>query len=75
MVDGVVTSYLTQRCPSRDRKKLGPILFLLMVNDIISVSPANVLIKYADDIILSIPVKSRDYSEDLVNLEVANIKH
>ena len=46
-----------------------------MVNDITSVSPGNVLIKYSDDITLSIPVKSTDYSKDLVSLEVANIKH
>ena len=46
-----------------------------MVNDITSASPMNVLIKYADDITLSIPVNSIDYQEDLVNLEVANIKH
>ena len=54
---------------------LGPILFSLMVNDITSVIPTNVLIKYTDDITLSIPVQSIDYSKDLVNLEVANIKH
>ena len=46
-----------------------------MVIDITSVSPRNVLIKHADDIILSIIVKSTDYSEELLNLEVANIKH
>ena len=46
-----------------------------MADDITSLSPANVLIKYADDVTFHIPVNSIDYSEDLVNLEVANIKH
>ena len=75
VVDGVVTSYLNINRGVPQGTVLCPILFSLMVNDITFVSPVNVLIKYADDITLSIPVKSTDYSEDLVNLEVANIKH
>ena len=75
VVDGVVTSYLNINRGVPQGTVLCPILFSLMVNDITFVSPVNVLIKYADDITLSIPVKSTDYSEDLVNLVIANIKH
>ena len=75
VVDRVVTSYLNINRGVPQGTVLGLILFSLMVNDITSVSPTNVLIKYADNITLSIPVKSTDYSEDLINLEVANIKH
>ena len=38
---------------------LGPILFSVMVNDIKVVAPnQNLLVKFADDFTLSIPVKS-----------------
>ena len=71
----MVSSYLNINRGEPQETVLGPILSSLMVIDITSVSPRNVLIKYADDISLSIIVKSTDYSEDVLNLEVANIKH
>ena len=35
---------------------LGPLLFFIMVNDIKPVIPQTLLIKYADDITVSVPV-------------------
>ena len=39
---------------------LGPILFSLMINDIKPVSPSSLLVKFADDITVSIPVRAED---------------
>ena len=53
---------------------LGPILFSIMVNDIRAVNPTrNLLLKYADDITLSIPVRSNDIDPSLN--EVRNIQY
>ena len=38
---------------------LGPILFSLMINDIKPVSPSSLLVKFADDITVSIPVRAQ----------------
>ena len=52
---------------------LGPVLFSIMVNDITAVYPnRNLLIKFADDIILSIPIQAN--SPDPAPEEVDNIK-
>ena len=38
---------------------LGPVLFSMMVNDITAANPSsNLLVKYADDITLIVPVRS-----------------
>ena len=52
---------------------LGPILFSIMVNDIRSVYPErNLLLKYADDLTLSIPVSAH---QDHSFIEVNSIQH
>ena len=51
---------------------LGPTLFSLMVNDIAAVSPMNnLLVKYADDITISVPVRQ---STDTAAAEVEFMK-
>ena len=49
---------------------LGPILFSLMVNDIIKVSNESMLVKFADDITVSVPVID---GVDHASTEVNNI--
>ena len=52
---------------------LGPILFSIMVNDIRPVYPErNLLLKYADDLTLSIPVSAH---QDHPFIEVNSIQH
>ena len=41
---------------------LGPILFSLLINDVKPVSSSSLLVKYADDITVSIPVRAEDIS-------------
>ena len=50
---------------------LGPILFSLMINDVKPVSPSSLLIKFADDITVSIPVSAED--SDIAESEVSSI--
>ena len=50
---------------------LGPILFSLMINDIKPVSSSSLLIKYADDITVSIPVRAED--SNIAEFEVNSI--
>ena len=51
---------------------LGPVLFSIMVNDIMAVYPnKNILVKYADDIMLSAPLRSNFV--DLSLLEAQNL--
>ena len=54
VVDGISTSYLSiNRDIPQGTAVIGPILFLIMINDIKAVNPSgNLLIKYADDISL-----------------------
>ena len=52
---------------------LGPILFSIMVNDIRPVYPErNLLLKYADDLTLSVPVSAH---QDHSFIEVNSIQH
>ena len=52
---------------------LGPVLFSIMVNDIMAVYPnKNLLVKYTDDITLNIPIRSN--FADLSLDEVQNIQ-
>ena len=72
VVDGLETEYvdITRNVPQGT--VLSPFLFSLMVNDIKSVdSDNNLLIKFADDITVSAPVKN---GKDTALTEVTNIK-
>ena len=54
VVDGISTSYLSINRGIPQGTVIGPILFLIMINDIKAVNPSgNLLVKYADDISLS----------------------
>ena len=60
VVDGKSTSYLSINRGIAQGTVIGPILFSIMINDIKAVNPSsNLLVKYADDISLSIPVGSK----------------
>ena len=60
VVDGISTSYLSINRGIPKGTVIGPILFLIMINDIKAVNPSgNLLVKYADDISLSIPVGAK----------------
>ena len=50
---------------------LGPILFSLLINDVKPVSSSSLLVKYADDITVSIPVCAED--RNIPELEVNSI--
>ena len=50
---------------------LGPILFSLLINDVKPVSSSGLLVKYADDITVSIPVRAED--RNIAELEVNSI--
>ena len=57
VVDGVTTKFTEIGRGVPQGTVLGPVLFSIMVNDINAVNPeTNLLIKYADDITLSIPI-------------------
>ena len=60
VVDGISTSYLSTNRGIPQGTVIGPILFLIMINDIKAVNPsANLMVKYADDISLSTPVGTK----------------
>ena len=60
VVDGISTSYLSINRGIPQGTVIGPILFLIMINGIKAVNPSgNLLVKYADDISLSIPVGAK----------------
>ena len=57
VVDDIVISFLNIDRGVPQGTILGLILFSIMVNDISAVSPNNLLIKFADDFTISMPVK------------------
>ena len=74
VVDGVVTKFLNINRGVPQGTVLGPILFSIMVNDIKPVSSSSLLIKYADDITVSVPIKSSPCQIDPSHQEICNIK-
>lgn len=73
VVDGITTEYLDINKGVPQGTVLGPFLFSLMVDDIKSVEPeTNLLVKFADDITVSAPVKS---TGDSAELETRNIEN
>ena len=57
VLDGVVTKFLNIKRGVPQGTDLGLILFSIMVNDIKPVSPSSLLIQYADDVTVSVPIK------------------
>ena len=71
VVDGLETEYVDITRGVPQGTVLGPFLFSVMVNDIKSVDGDNLLVKFADDITVSAPVKN---GKDTALTEVTNIK-
>ena len=67
VVDGITTEFIDINRGVPQGTVLGPILFSLMVNDIQLADPRrNLLVKFADDITISIPV-SKDSTDATIN--------
>ena len=70
-VDGIVTEFLDINRGVPQGTVLGPMMFLLMTNDIRVTNPINQMPKFADDITIVAPVFN---NVDLAAAEVENIK-
>ena len=74
VVDGITTEFVDINTGVPQGTVLGPILFSLMVNDIQLADPRrNLMVKFADDITISIPV-SKGSTGATIN-EVNSMKH
>ena len=60
LVDNITSEYLDITRGVLQGMEQGPVLFSLMINDIKPVRSSSLLVKYADDITISIPVRKED---------------
>ena len=73
VVNGIITGYVDINKGVPQETVIGPFLFSLMVDDIKPTQPeTNVLVKFADDMTVSAPVKSNC---DSATMEVRNIEN
>ena len=70
VVDGITTEYFSINREIPQGSVQGPILFSIMINDIIPVYSHNEIVKFADDITLSMKV---DQTRDTSNIETENV--
>ena len=74
VVDGKSTEFISVNGGVPQGTVLGPILLFIMINYFTAVHPgSNLLLKYADDLTLSIPVKST-VTNSLAMQEMGNIQ-
>jgi len=68
------SSFLKLACGMPQVSVVGPLLFLIEINDIVKASNLNIVL-YADDINLCISRKKHEILEKTVNYELKNIDH
>ena len=71
IVNGIETNYMNINKGVPQGTVLGPFLFSLMINDLTVKDPANILVKFADDMTVGAPVQN---NYDSALLEVDNIE-